>query len=127
MILVIGGAYQGKLKLVFSWLGKEIDRSFYADGASDSWLEINNKPVIYRVQDYLKRGMEEHRDMDDWVRQLLEANPDYVIMDEVGYGVVPVIKELRLYRELAGRTGQQLALKAEAVYRVVCGIPTQIK
>lgn len=127
MILVIGGAHQGKLELVFSWLGKDIDRFFYADGAIDPWEEIKQKPVIYRVHDYLKRGMEEDKDMDTWVRELIRINPDYVIMDEVGYGVVPVIKEQRLFRELAGHTGQQLARKAEAVYRVVCGIPTRIK
>lgn len=127
MILVIGGACQGKLKLVCSWLGKDIDRSLYADGATDCWLEINNKPVVYRVQDYLKRGLEEQRDMEAWIRQLIAADPDYVIMDEVGYGIVPLQKEQRFYREEAGRAGQQLARAAAAVYRVVCGIPVQIK
>lgn len=127
MVLVIGGACQGKLKLVFSWLEKEIDRSLYADGAVDDWLAVTDKPVIYRLQDYLKRGLEEHRDMDVWIRQLIAAAPEYVIMDEVGCGVVPVLAKQRLYRELAGHTGQQLAREASAVYRVICGIPVQIK
>lgn len=127
MILVIGGACQGKLKLVFSWLEQNIDRSGYADGADDPWQEFKERNVVYGVQEYIKRGMEEQINLGDWVTQLIAADPEYVIMDEVGYGVVPIRKEVRQYREQAGQIGQLLAREAQAVYRVVCGIPVKIK
>ena len=127
MILVIGGAYQGKLELVFSWRGQDPDPVFYADGGCDSWEAATRKTIIYRFHEYLRRGLQEQKDMNEWVKQLIYANPDFVIMDEVGYGIVPVEREDRIYRELVGYAGQQLAKEAEAVYRVVCGIPVKIK
>ena len=48
-------------------------------------------------------------------------------MDEVGCGVVPVDKEERQYREAVGAAGQELAARAEKVYRVTAGIPVRIK
>ena len=62
------------------------------------------------------------------MEEVLAKNPDItIVMDEIGYGVVPMSAEDREYREMVGHTGQLLASQAEAVYRVVCGIGTRIK
>ncbi|MBS6323232.1 MAG: bifunctional adenosylcobinamide kinase/adenosylcobinamide-phosphate guanylyltransferase, partial [Clostridium sp.] len=45
----------------------------------------------------------------------------------VGSGVIPVERNVRLGREAAGRLCVLLAKDAEAVVRMVCGIPTIIK
>ena len=46
---------------------------------------------------------------------------------EVGSGVIPNSREDRVFREATGRLCVRLAQRAEAVVRVVAGIPTAIK
>ena len=61
-------------------------------------------------------------------RQLVEGCPDRIlIMDEIGYGIVPVDAFERQYRELAGRIGCQLAAEADEVWRVVAGIGKRLR
>lgn len=129
MILVIGGAHQGKLRQVLKWLDTDMQdaRRLYADGRSDAFADIKHKPVIYGIQAYLARCKAEQVDPKVWIGELIDIKPDYVIMDEVGYGIVPASPELREYRELVGHAGQALAETAESVYRIVCGIPVKIK
>ena len=55
------------------------------------------------------------------------ADKEVVICNEVGSGVIPVERNVRLGREAAGRLCVLLAQKAEAVVRMVCGMPTIIK
>ena len=62
--------------------------------------------------------------MDGWLR----AHPDGVIIcDEVGCGVTPLDRTDREWRERVGRTCCRLAERAEAVYRVRCGLGARIK
>ena len=62
------------------------------------------------------------------IQRLIADNPDIIIIsDEIGYGVVPVNKFDREWREAVGRISCYLAEKAENVIRVVCGIGNKIK
>ena len=47
--------------------------------------------------------------------------------DEIGYGIVPVDRMEREYREQTGRVCTRLAAYSEKVYRVMCGIGQVIK
>ena len=55
------------------------------------------------------------------------ARYDAVIATEVGSGVVPLDAAQRAARERAGRLNCLLAARAEAVVRVLCGIPQVIR
>ena len=55
------------------------------------------------------------------------AGTAVITMDEVGCGVVPMSREERQYRDAAGRAGQELAGRAEQVWRVIAGIAVRIK
>lgn len=58
----------------------------------------------------------------------IKKNPDcIVICNEVGCGVVPMLKEEREYREQVGRMQVILAKSSESVERVICGIAQKIK
>ena len=58
----------------------------------------------------------------------IKKNPDcIVICNEVGCGVVPMLKEEREYREQVGRMQVILAKSSESVERVICGIEQKIK
>lgn len=52
---------------------------------------------------------------------------DVVISTETGGGIVPADPQERAAREAAGRLNCLLALGAETVVRVFCGIPTVLK
>lgn len=50
-----------------------------------------------------------------------------LVTDEVGCGIVPFHREERLWREASGRLNCRIAAAADQVWRVCCGIGTQIK
>lgn len=112
MILIIGGAGQGKLDYVLQKTG------YGPAQVARTPEEARTRPVF--------AGLEDWPELDE--AALLEANPDVILIcDEVGCGVVPVDPAARLMREQTGRLCQQLAKQAQKVVRLYCGIPTVIK
>lgn len=125
MILIIGGAYQGKLEFARQLKGTEVTVS---DGRTISLDLLAASDMITHFHEVIRRLWLEKREISAVIEEVLAKNPDItIVMDEIGYGVVPMSAEDREYRELVGHTGQLLARQAEAVYRVVCGIGTRIK
>lgn len=112
MILIIGGAGQGKLDYALEKTG------YGPDQVARTPEEARTKPIF--------AGLEQWPELDE--NELLAANPDVILIcDEVGCGVVPVDREEREYREAVGAAGQELAALAGEVYRVTAGIPVRIK
>ncbi len=106
MVLVVGGAGQGKYAFAKS-LSKDVVKDFQV-----------------RVYESMKHGE------NPWelMRDALAAHPDGVFtMAELGCGLVPADPFEREYREISGRISCALAEAAAAVYRVCCGIAVQIK
>ncbi|RGZ00592.1 bifunctional adenosylcobinamide kinase/adenosylcobinamide-phosphate guanylyltransferase [Clostridium sp. AM58-1XD] len=128
MKFVTGGAWQGKKRWVLSAM--EGIQSF-ADGRDSSYEEAESRQAVLAFHEYILRMVQEGREEDEiigFTAGIIEKNPDVVIiMDEIGYGIVPQDAQERRYREAAGRTGQFLAARAEEVYRVVAGIGQRIK
>ncbi|MCC8106707.1 MAG: bifunctional adenosylcobinamide kinase/adenosylcobinamide-phosphate guanylyltransferase, partial [Clostridiales bacterium] len=61
----------------------------------------------------------------DWI---YHKNPDLIIVStELGYGIVPMEPNDRLWRETVGRVCTSLASKSDEVVRVVCGLGTWLK
>ena len=109
MILVIGGAYQGKTEYVRENFGAE--------------YEVVNE---YHLQ--IKEQLEKGKDcMQEAAALLEEKKPLIIISNEIGYGLVPMDAGERAYRETVGRVNCYLAREAEQVIRVICGIGTRIK
>ena len=106
MVLVVGGTNQGKYAFA---------KSLSEDVVKDLHMEIRM---------CMERGE------DPWTLaervQLSHAN-GVITMAELGCGLIPTDAFEREYRETVGRISCELAKKAEAVYRVCCGIPMQIK
>lgn len=112
MILIVGGFAQGKLAFAKEKLGV----TGYGDG------EFTEENCVYRLHTMVMQESFE-KDLETYLR----AHPDAVLIcDEVGCGIVPMEKADREYREKVGRVGCMLAKRAEAVYRVVCGIGTRL-
>ena len=100
MVLIVGGAAQGKL----AFARRELGVTVWSDGI------IDKENCLYNLHRAL-------RDQPDGV----------VICDEVGCGVVPLDREDRAWREKVGRVCCRLAEKAAAVYRVTCGLGARLK
>ena len=74
-------------------------------------IEIRIEEVMYRYLD-----------------MILEKNPNAVITcDEIGCGVVPIDRADENWREAVGRLCCALAQEADAVVRVIAGVPQFIK
>jgi adenosylcobinamide kinase/adenosylcobinamide-phosphate guanylyltransferase len=108
MILIIGGAYQGKKEYAKSnFSEKEIISDYHK-----------------RVKEQLKNGINPILEAE----KLVKNKPDIVVVsDELGYGVVPVDAFDREYREVNGRINCLFAQNSERVIRVVCGVGTVLK
>lgn len=114
MIFIVGGAYQGK------------DR--YAREHFPEYEIINNYHL--KVWDEINNGLDSIKLTEEYLDGLvLEGGLDrlVIISNELGYGLVPVDKLEREYREQNGRVNCYLAERADEVYRVISGIGTRIK
>ena len=129
MILIIGGACQGKREFAceLSGLKKEEFVQNVADGGTDEPEMAWERKFLIGFHRWIYRILEIGGESEEFVRKILAADPEIVTMDEVGYGIVPVGRREREYREAVGHAGQLLAEHASQVYRVVCGIPKRIK
>ena len=124
MILITGGAYQGL---------KEFARSLVTNGnmidaATASMEEMKEADIITDLHLYIRKILEEKKDAKEEVGNLLEACPKIIVtVAELGCGIVPMDAFERKYRETVGRISCEIAKKADAVYRVNCGIGLRIK
>lgn len=131
MVLITGGAYQGKTDFA-----KEILREKYgsiqedkiADGTVADQEQMGEALLITNVHLWVAGLLKEECDPCREAERLIQKNPDVVlVVNELGCGVVPVDAFDRNWREVTGRVCCLLAEKAEAVYRVICGIGTRIR
>lgn len=124
MILIIGGAYQGKLAYaqktyglkkedIFTCTGPEIDFSKRCiqgiEEFSFSCLRAGVDPKAY---------LEAHR--GEWKDSIL-------ILRDIFCGVVPMEPEIRQWRQETGRLSQYLTGEAERVHRMFCGLEQRLK
>ena len=107
MILITGGAYQGKGEFAKS-LGIGTDKILF-----DAHL---------RIRELLEKGGDIKKEFEE-----LLSGVEAVICDAIGMGIVPIDAAEREWREIVGRLMCDTAQKADTVYRLVCGIPIKLK
>lgn len=126
MILVIGGAFQGKSQYAEKMFS--IDPKEWVDGDNCSWADIYHGKAIRHFHEFIRLRLAEQEDLSTLAEEIIRKNPDAVIVsNELGYGIVPTDPFERKYRETVGRVCQKLAAHAEEVHRVVCGVGAVIK
>jgi len=110
MVLIIGGAYQGKLDYAMeNYPGKSADI-------------INSLHLL--VLEQIRDGI----DSLAYLRENLPQLKDKIIIcADISCGVVPTDPETRLWRETIGRCLALLSKNADEVVRVFCGIGSRIK
>ncbi len=109
-VLIIGGAFQNKLKVALD----------YTSLSMDDVSEGFDKSIVNNFQEYFKNNMN-----DDGLVE--KCRGKIIICDEVGCGIIPLDKSDRVYREALGRFLCDLAAISDTVIRVTAGIGTVIK
>lgn len=129
MHVFIGGAHSGKT----AYAQKVVE------GQDAVWLEavpltVQQAPVVVidRLEDWLVT--QDLSDEDAVVAQLMtqvralnEASTVYLVVADVGRGIVPMDKKLRQLRDVCGRFYQQLFAEADSVTRIWYGLTEVLK
>lgn len=122
--MIIGGAYQGKL----AFAQEKYPDVIWTDGKICSEKELEDAQGIYGFHHYIERRIKSGKPVEGLAEDLIRKNPSVMIItDEIGYGIVPIDKTEREYREMTGRICTRLAAFSEKVYRVTCGVGQTIK
>lgn len=120
MILIVGGAYQGKLDYAKSAFDLTDEDVFRCTGAEIDFSRrcINHiEEFVYSNPDALE-FFKTHR--EQWQDSIL-------ICRDIFCGVVPMGAETRAWRQATGRLCQYLAGEAEQVSRIFCGLEQRLK
>ena len=76
MIMIIGGAYQGKL----AFAKKIYPDVTWADGAVCTEEELYSCEGIYHFHQYIERKIKEGEPIDDLAEELIRKNPELILM-----------------------------------------------
>ena len=137
MVLIFGGAYQGKLDFAkdrFS-LGEDEIYTFPESAETESFTRVNGEdhPIYnYKCVNKLHRLFLTLIQNGQYPVPFIEKNlskwrDKIVICGDISSGVVPLDPCLRQWREETGRSLVLLSQRSDEVYRVFCGIGTRLK
>lgn len=134
MIFIIGGENQGKLEYLFNisrFKKEDVVDCLNVDELKAEEILMSNKPVIYNFNNLIKELLvvyDDEEKVKEKIKKMIKENRKAVIIsNEIGYGIVPIDKFERRYRELTGRICCEIAKESKEVHRVICGIGTIIK
>ena len=123
MILVFGGAYQGKTEYAMNAFGLKTICDLTEGGEPDF-----TKEIITGLDAFALRCAERGEYPAEYFRARRRQWEDCVLVGtDISQGVVPIDAGLRAAREANGRLLIYLAEEAEQVHRVFCGIGKRIK
>ena len=126
MVLIIGGAWQGKLDFARERFGLS-EADLFICNENTAALDTSKRCVAYVdrwVLNRIRAGADPLAELEAFLPALEDA---VVIATDVSCGVVPVDPVLRAWREACGRMNNALAAEADEVWRLFCGLPQRLK
>lgn len=128
MILVFGGAYQGKLEYAlkkFNLNESDVYRCVRNDQNPDF-----SKPIVYGLEEFVYNccvnNLEASAVLASKFKDISSA-PTIFVASDVSQGLVPMDATDRAFREMMGRTMLMLAREADEVHRIFCGLGQRLK
>ncbi|MGF6376307.1 adenosylcobinamide kinase/adenosylcobinamide-phosphate guanylyltransferase [Clostridiales Family XIII bacterium PM5-7] len=126
MILIFGGAYQGKLEYAqktYQLTEKDI---YLCDMET---MVINfEKPIIAGLEKFVLACVKEGIEAKECLEENMDKLKDKIIIcDDISQGIVPIDQTERAWREMTGRCMTYLGMEADEVIRVFCGIGNKVK
>lgn len=125
MILIFGGAYQGKLDYAKEQFPIETVCDCSGGAAPDFAAD-----AIYGIDGFVKHCAcsESSVEAAEWfAERKAQWEHKILIMTDVSQGIVPMDPQLRAFREMNGKLMLSLAKEAEEVHRVFCGLGKRVK
>ena len=127
MILIFGGAYQGKLEYAREHWDFGDNDVFFCDES----LAIDlSKKVICGLEKFVYACVLEGAEAKSVLKMYDDEFPlrDKIwIVDDISQGVVPIDPDRRAWRESVGRTLLWLGKESDEVHRVFCGLGQRLK
>ena len=122
MVLIIGGAYQGKT---------EYAKKTYSLQDADIFTCENtgidpNARAIRHLERFALACVRAGKEPAEVLRAL-DLSDKILICEDISCGVVPMDAVEREWREAVGRMNAMLAAKAARVTRLFCGLPLELK
>lgn len=125
MILIFGGAYQGKFDFAKENFDVTDDDVFFCTAEKD--IDWSAKVLCHMDQAFLRHVREGKESREELALHLDELKDKIIIVNDISQGIVPMEVDLRAWREMTGRAMLYLSKEAEEVYRVFCGLGNKIK
>lgn len=124
MVLIIGGAYQGKLTYAKKAYGLRDEDIFTCQGPEIDF----SKRCIRHLEDFFYACLQAGLDPKAYLRDHRQQwENSILICRDIFCGVVSVEPEIRQWRQESGRLCQYLAGEAETVVRLFCGLEQRLK
>lgn len=125
MVLIFGGAYQGKLDFAMKKFNIKDTDIFTC--TEDSFPDFSKK-IIDRAELFFLKCVKDGIEPRDILCENINILQDkIVIARDISQGIVPIDPVQRAWREASGRAMMYLAGEAEEVYRVFCGLSEKLK
>lgn len=124
MILIIGGAYQGKLDYAKTTFGLTSQEVYTCGGTEIDFT----KPCINALEEFCYACIRQNIDPIAYFQAHREAwQNSFLICNDLSSGVVPIDPVQRQWRHTTGRLCQYLAGQAQQVSRIFCGLEQRLK
>lgn len=125
MILIIGGAYQGKLAFAKRTYAVSEEQVF---SCSEENGIVFGARCIDRLEAFTLWCVHNGKDATALFKEHRAAWKDSVLIcQDIFCGVVPLGADLRAWREMTGRLCAYLSSEAESVSRIFCGLEQKLK
>lgn len=124
MILIIGGAYQGKLDFARGAFALDREDIFTCSGTEIDF----SKRCVNALEEFTYACAERDVDPIAYFREREEQWRDSILIcQDVFCGVVPIDPVQRQWRQVTGRLCQYLAGQSRQVSRIFCGLEQRLK
>lgn len=122
MVLIIGGAYQGKTEYAKKTYSLQDADIFTCEN-----MDIDpNARAIRHLERFALACVRAGKEPAE-VLNAIDLSDKILICEDISCGVVPMDAVEREWREAVGRMNAMLAAKAERVTRLFCGLPLELK
>ncbi len=126
MIMITGGAFQGKRNFAKERFG--LRENDILNGENCDFEKVFSAKCVADYHLIVKRLIDKNSDPLEFTEKLCRTNPKIiVIINEIGCGIIPIEKSDRIWREQTGRAGCVIAENSSAAVRICCGIKAMIK